>query len=318
MTATHVPTNGFVNPPTVPGVPALPQNQGELPPGVPPAGPPAQVPNGNPITLPGQTPGYVPQQGVNPGQQPVQPTAQPQGQPDLTNIVALLQAALGDQPAPTAQNPAVPGQRPDWMPTSANTFDVATIEDPIIKSMATVLQSVGKDMDLDRVIGRALAYSDVSLIDYAYIQEKGGANAAQLAEIAKGIVQQVAAKADAIEKEVHALAGGEAQWNASVAVFNQAAPQELRTVVTQMLNSTNDKHIKAGAAIVAQFGRKTGHLPQQGTPFLNNAAADITGGGLSKVQFQAELAKLKPESQGYLEARQDLFARRSLGKSAGL
>lgn len=316
---THVPTNGFVAPPA--GAPVVPPTADHGGFQVPPAGDPPRMPNANPIVPPGQQPGWVPQ---NPQtlQQPTQQQApQQQAQPaqmDPASIAALIQQALGQQ-APAQQPNAAPADAPAWAQGSLNEFDVASLDDPILKSMATVLQTVGKDLDLNRVLGNALAHGDPQLVDVAYLVEKGGANAQQLAEIAKGIVQAVEAKSNAIMAEVHTLAGGEAGWNASVAAFNSAAPAELKLAVSQMLDSTQQNMITAGAKIVAQFGKQSGLIPQQGAAFLQGAASSAAGGqGLSKAQFQAELQKLDIDKPGYDEARQQLFARRSLGKAAGL
>lgn len=318
---TNVPTQGFQAPPaSAPAVPGV-DEQGFA---VPPAGSPARAPgNGNPITLPGQVPGYVNAPGMPPAVPGTPPAAAPVAQPaDLTNIVAMLQAALGapagTQPAAGAPVTAADTALPNWLGGDVNTFDVATINDPIIRSMASIMQTAGKDLDLNRAMGNALAHNDVSLVDVAYLTEKGGANAAQLAEIAKGIVQAVGAKADAVTADVYASVGGEANWHTSVAAFNQSAPPELRMTVARMLDSVDDKFIKAGAKIVAEFGKNSGMIPQQGAPLLSTATAGMQGQGLSKAQFQAELGKIKPDTPGYEETRQDLFARRSLGKRGGL
>lgn len=323
MSATNVPTNGFDAPPAA-GPAPTPQvpNQGFQ---VPPAGDPPRMPNGNgnPIAAPHQQPGWV----QNPGQQPQQqqtqqPAPQNQQPADLTNVVALLQAALAGQQAPApqapAQQPAADAVRPNWMQSSANEFDVNQINDPIIKSMATVLQTAGKDLDLDRVLGKALTFGDPALVDVAYLRDAGGPQAAQLAEIAKGIVQAVNAKAEAVTNEVYASVGGEAVWHSSVAAFNQSAPHELKVTVAQMLDSTNENFIKAGAKIVAEFGRNSGMIPQQGAPLLNSASAGVQGQGLTREQFQAELRKIDSNSPGYEQAREVLFARRALGKRSGL
>ena len=318
MSATHVPTDGFNAPPAA-GPAPTPQvpSQGFQ---VPPAGDPPRMPNGNghPIAAPNQQPGWV----QNPGQQP-QPQAQqpaPQGQQpaDLTNVVALLQAALAGQQAPAQQAPAADAVRPNWMQSSANDFDVNQINDPIIKSMATVLQTAGKDLDLDRVLGKALSFGDPALVDVAYLRDAGGPQAAQLAEIAKGIVQAVNAKAEAVTSEVYSSVGGEAVWHSSVAAFNQSAPHELKVTVAQMLDSINENFIKAGAKIVAEFGRNSGLIPQQGAPLLNSASAGVQGQGLTREQFQAELRKIDSNSPGFEQAREALFARRALGKRSGM
>lgn len=322
MSATHVPTNGFNAPPAA-GPAPTPQvpNQGFQ---VPPAGDPPRMPNGNghPIAAPNQQPGWVQNPGQQPQQQVQQPAPQAQQPADLTNVVAMLQAALAGQQAPApqapAQQPAADAVRPNWMQSSANEFDVNQINDPIIKSMATVLQTAGKDLDLDRVLGKALSFGDPALVDVAYLRDAGGQQAAQLAEIAKGIVQAVNAKAEAVTNEVYASVGGEAVWHSSVAAFNQSAPHELKVTVAQMLDSTNENFIKAGAKIVAEFGRNSGLIPQQGAPLLNSASAGVQGQGLTREQFQAELRKIDSNSPGFEQAREALFARRALGKRAGL
>lgn len=310
MSAVNVPTNGFQAPPT----PVVPEAPGGF--AVPPAGAPASVPptTQQPIAAPGQVPGWV----QNPIPQPAQQPAQGQPSQDVASLTAALTAAIAaQQPAQTAANP-VSSERPGWMGASANEFDVESISDPIIKSMATVLQTAGKDLDLDRVLGRALTFGDPNLVDVAYIAEKGGPQAQQLAEIAKGIVQAVEAKAQAVTQEVHALAGGEANWSAAVAAFNQAAPQELKMAVAQMLNSTKDASIKAGAKLVSEFGKNSGYIPQQGAALLNSASVGAQAQGLTKAQFQEELRKLRPDTAGFEEAREALFARRAVGRRVGL
>ena len=323
MSATHVPTNGFNAPPAAgpAPTPTVP-NQGFQ---VPPAGDPPRMPNsgnGNPIVAPNQQPGWVQNPGQQPQQQTQQPAPQNQQPADLSNVVALLQAALAGQQAPAqqapVQQPAADAVRPNWMQSSANEFDVNQINDPIIKSMATVLQTAGKDLDLDRVLGKALSFGDPALVDVAYLRDAGGPQAAQLAEIAKGIVQAVNAKAEAVTNEVYASVGGEAVWHSSVAAFNQSAPHELKVTVAQMLDSTNENFIKAGAKIVAEFGRNSGLIPQQGTPLLNSAPAGVQGHGLTREQFQAELRKIDQNAPGFEQAREALFARRALGKRSGL
>lgn len=296
-----------------------PQGQGNPPPqsqsgfNVPPAGAPA--PREQSHQYPGQTPGYVQEQPKPGEQKPAQ--QQPAQVPPGLDLAAILQAALAGKAAETA--PPAQAEKPNWIPGSVNEFDVSSIDDPIIKSMASVLKVAGKDLDLDRVLGNALAFGDPNLVDVAYIAEKGGANAQQLAEIAKGIVQAVEAKSAAIMTEVHTLAGGEAQWAQSTAVFNKVAPPELRMTVKTMLDSTNPAFIKAGAKIVAEFGRASGQLPQVGAGLLNGASASLgTAGGLSAAAFKAEHAKLNPNSPGFKEARDELFARRAVGKRAGL
>lgn len=276
-----VPTDGFVAPP--------------------PAGNP---PNGNTIDIPPQV--------QQPAPAPVVPDqAQPAG---LDAAIAAMTAAIKgitpDAPAPAASTePAVDA--------NLNGYDVNSIDDPIIKSMATVMQTVGKGIDLDRAIGKAIEDGRTDLIDVAYLREKGGANAQDLITIATGLVNAVAAKSAAVSNEVHTLAGGQANWDAGVAVFNQAAPQELRMVVAQMLDSGKEQLVKAGAKMVVEFSKNSGKLPSVNPLLQSGASAPAQAQALDKVGFQEELRKLNPQSRDFGAQREQLFARRQLGRQLG-
>lgn len=268
-----------------------------------------------------QQPGFVvPPAGNAPDQVPATPAQQaqaPQGNDALASAIAALTQALGTQVTPVepaAQAaPAIQG-----VPQNLNEFDVSSLDDPIMRSMATVMQTVGKDLDMDRAIGKALANGRVDLIDVAYITEKGGANAQQLITIAQGLVQAVEAKSAAATAKVYAMAGGQQQWDAGIAAFNSGAPQELRVVVGQMLDSGKDNLIDAGAKIIVEFSKNSGLLPQNKPLLQQGAASAVAAQALDKVGFQAELRKLNPNERGFEAARAELFARRQAGKNLGM
>ena len=255
---------------------------------------------GNPPTQVGVPP------VVAPAAAPVAPAAQ--GNPDLTAAIAALTSALGtsQQATPAEQEPSI-GE-------GLNTYDVESIEDPILKSMATVLKTVGKGVDLDRAIGRAISEGRVDLIDVAYLKENGGVNSNELITIAQGLVQAVQAKGAAVTDSVHKLAGGEAQWDAGVAAFNAQAPQELRVVVAQMLNSNKENLIQAGAKLVVEFSKNSGALPNVNANIAAGASSLPAAQALSKVEFQDELRKLNPQDRAFESQRKELFARRALGR----
>lgn len=275
-----VPTDGFVAPP--------------------PAGNP---PNGNPINIPPPAPAPAPA-----------PAPEPAAPAGMDAAIAAMTAAINGL-TPTAAEPAAGAE-----PAVANTlsgYDVHNIDDPIIKSMATVMQTVGKGIDLDRAIGKAIEDGRTDLIDIAYLREKGGANAQDLITIATGLVNAVAAKSAAVSSEVHTLAGGQANWDAGVAVFNQAAPQELRMVVAQMLDSGKEQLVKAGAKMVVEFSKNSGKLPSINPLLQSGASAPAAAQALDKVSFQTELRKLDPNSRDFSAQREQLFARRQLGRQLG-
>lgn len=257
----------------------------------PPAGNP---PNGNTINIP-----------------PPQVNAPAPGAPapaGLDAAIAAMTAAI-QSIAPAA--PAAPAA------SNLNGYDVNSIDDPIINSMATVMQTVGKGVNLDRAIGKAIEDGRTDLIDVAYLREVGGANAQDLITIATGLVNAVAAKSASVSNEVHALAGGQANWDAGVAVFNQAAPSELRLVVAQMLDSGKEQLIKAGAKMVVEFSKNSGKLPSVNPLLQSGASAPAAAQALDKVAFQTELHKLDPNSRDFQSQREQLFARRQLGRQLG-
>lgn len=260
---------------------------------------------------------------VNPAQQPNQTppvaaapaAAAPATSPldaSIAQLIAAIQAQNGAEPAPTPSTEVQPSTG------KLNSLDVATIDDPILRSMATVMQTVGVGIDMDRALGIAIERGDVALIDKAYLREKGGANAEQLITIAEGIVQAVEAQSAAVTQEVHALAGGEQGWNAAVAAFNTAAPEALRKVVATMLDSEKKAQIKAGAQLVVEYAKSSGIVPQ-GKPLIQNGGAAVSAAqALSKEDFQTALRTLNPNDRQYQSLRQDLFARRAQGKQLGM
>ena len=265
-------------------------------------------------------PGFVPPAQPAPvgeGAGASQPT-QAAAQPDLAAAIAALTAAMGQNQAPAAPAAAdVVAESPGGIPEDLNNFDVSGIDDPIIRSMATVMQTVGKGLDFNRAIGRAIDEGRVDLIDTAYITEKGGESAKEILTIANGIVQAIVAKGAAVTENIHKLAGGADKWSAGVAVFNQQAPQELRIVVSQMLDSGKDNLVDAGAKLIVEFAKNSGALPNVNPLLSQGAAAAGASQALSRAEFMEAHAKLDKYSRDYATQRAELFARRSLGKQLG-
>ncbi len=263
-----------------------------------PAGAPANVPASAPP--PDAKPGFVP-----PAPAPAPATASA----DVAALTAALTAALAAQSAPASAAPApVAGVVPGSIPSG---------DDPIIDGLTAALGTAVPGIDLERLLGKAIEYGDAKLIDNAYLLEKGGANAASLLKIAQGIVQSVQAKAEAVAKEAYSLAGSQENWDAATAAFNQKADPALRAVVVQMLDSKNTEQIKAAAKLVVEFAKGGGLIPQPGSLIQNFGSAPATGQALSKDEFQAELRKLNPQDRGFAAAREQLYARRQLGKQLG-
>jgi len=288
-----VPTNGFVAPPS--GNPPI--NGGA------PNIPPANMQEGFVVPPAGNAPTQI---------QPNQAPAPDAGQAGLQAAIAALTTQLQATTPTAAPAPAT------GVSGELNTFNVSSIDDPILRSMATVMQTVGKGVDMDRALGKAIDSGRVDLVDAAYLREVGGENAEQLITIAQGLVQAIEAKSNAVTASVHALAGGEQGWTNSVAAFNTGAPQELRMVVAQMLDSNKDNMIQAGAKLVLEFAKASGRVPNINASLQTGAASMPQGQALDKLGFQAELRKLNPQDRSFEASRNELFARRNLGKQMGL
>jgi len=200
---------------------------------------------------------------------------------------------------------------------SLNSFDVNSIDDPVLKSMASMFKSSAPGMDLDRALANAISYGDPNLIDIGYITEKAGQNAPHLINLATGIVNTINAQSAAMEQSVYQEVGGRAVWDASVAVFNKSATPELKATVATMLDSGKGNLVKAGAKMVAEFGKNSGMIPQPGYQF-NPASAPYANQGLSKTAFQQEIMKLDPSADDYESKYRELIQRRVVGKRLNL
>lgn len=279
-------------------------------------------------TLPEVTPVLqnIPPKDMKPGfVAPTPPTPEvkaestPSAEPKTENLGAAIEAltkALASANPAAAQTPEAKVEDPK-MPTDLNNFDVGSLQDPILKSMATVMQTVGKGLDMDRALGKAIEYGNIEFIDQAYIKEAGGAASEDLLTIARGLVQAVAAKSEAVTQGIYTLAGGEQNWNVSVTAFNTGAEKELRLVVSQMLNSGREDLIQAGAKMVVEYSRTSGLIPRDGGTIKAGAGAP-SGQALDAAAFQKALVKLDPYSPTYMQDRSALFDRRNLGRSLGL
>lgn len=176
--------------------------------------------------------------------------------------------------------------------------------------------SVGAGLDLNRAIGNAIQHGNPALIDNAYIAEKGGASAAQLAVIAKSLVERVQHQSQAAVSAAHTAAGGADQWVAASTAFNASAPAHLKAVVGQMLESGNPGAVQSAAQMVVDFAKQGGLVPTN-AGLIGSGAGPNAAQALDKAAFQEALRKLDPNAKDYLKQRDDVFYRRQLGKNIG-
>jgi hypothetical protein len=246
---------------------------------------------------------------------PAQPAPAPASQGfTQADIDRAVQAALAGQQTPA---PAAPVQAPLGNPAAALDIADAAAQDSLLTSLTSTFTTLGNGVDINRAIGNALSLNNPALIDKAYLQEKGGANAAALLALAESIVGRVQDQTKAAESAVYKAAGDKPTWDAAAAAFNQKAPAHLKAVVAKLLESGNPEAIGSGAQYVLDYARSQGLVPQQAG--LVQSGAGVPGAqGLSKQQFQAELFKLDKRSPTFEADRGALFAKRQVGKQLGI
>lgn len=314
--AIAVPTQGFTVPPAAPGTV---QHSREY---AAPAPAPAEVP---------------PVQGTQPAapaQQPTQPQAPiPQDQflhsqpivpaldPRLTELLrqeAARKDPVADQPV---EKPDIVKPQEQQRPQGGlNDIDVAQIDDPQLRTLGELLITSAPNLDLERALGKAIEYLDPNLIDTHYIKEVGGEKAKALVALAEQIVNTAAVQGEATINAIYQGAGGKENWDAAVALFNKQAPQHIRQVAAELLDSKNFERIKTGAQFILDYARQQGGLATQPQYQQPSAARGDAAQALTKAQFQQELQKLVPEhlNPQYAEQRAELYRRRQLGKDLGV
>ena len=195
----------------------------------------------------------------------------------------------------------------------------AAASDPVIALTFENMATVAPDLNFARALGNAIDRADLSLIDRAYLREAGGDKAEKLIKLAEGMVNHVTQAVDNMVAETHTKAGGEAQWNASTAAFNQTAPAYLKSYVVDALNSADPAKIRQGVAAILDFAKQSGNLPQapQGHVRAGGGVPNAAL-GLSKEGYQAERLKLNKFDRNYNDLARELDARRAIGKKMGL
>jgi hypothetical protein len=153
-------------------------------------------------------------------------------------------------------------------------------------------------------------------VDLAYIREAGGAQAAHLESVAKGLIEHAVRAENALAASVYQAAGGESNWRAALGAFEASAPGHLQAVVRTLYDSKDPSNVDAATKTILEFAKQAGATITPAGVFT----ADAAGGNvqaLDKGQFQAELQKLDRNARGYEQARAELFVRRHAGKQLG-
>jgi hypothetical protein len=172
-------------------------------------------------------------------------------------------------------------------------------------------------LDYDRALGRAIAEGDATLIDFAYIAEAGGANAANLRSAAEAVVARQDEIDTRLEQTVYTKFGSESNWDAAVSFFAKSVPKSTVDYMVGMLKTRNPALIEQASNMVMDHVRQAGaHLDPAG--LLNGQSGAVGVAPLDKDGFKQAISKLNPNDRGFEDARKELFIRRHQGKQQGM
>lgn len=316
--AVAVPTSGFAVPPAAPGTKQHSRNGGAAPSAPAPAAQePAPAPANTPA-IPRVPNGNTTEQAAPQTPSPSLPGTDEQPSGTSAEVQEYLKNAI--EQAKNADKTPVDTTPPEHTPVTLNDIDVDQIESPQIRELGKLLLTALPGANIDTVFGKAFEYGDPALVNEMYIKEKGGANAAQLIQMAQQIVKTATAEIAASVDSVYRAAGGEAQWQAAVAAFNKNAPKHLKSVAVKLLDSPNRSEIQEGAKFVIEFARQGGFVAEAAERVDAQGGAGVGERGLSAEEYKEAIRNLKPAFNNPNRNReeQELYRLRVLGKQRGL
>ena len=243
----------------------------------------------------------VPVQPVVPVAAPVVPTP-PTGVPDFNAPVDKPRAPVKEE-APALE----------FEQTGNTQLDIA------IDSFARLTGAT--QQDIERATKSAVSYGDPALVDEAFLRERFGANADVAIKLAKEAVQDSVSQSQAAIATVHAAAGGQANWDSAVAVFNEKAAPTLKSAVKLMMNSGD---VKGGTELLLGYVKDSGLLPNV-NPLLTTGGTNLgVSTGLGAGDFKTKMADLSKragnrslETGPFAAEYNQLLAGRQAGRKLG-
>ena len=253
---------------------------------------------------------------------PVVAPAAEQVAPVVPNFLTLVPPPKPVEPTEPAK-PAEPVKPTNNDPipddvTGNESLDIA------ISTFVSLTGATNKDME--RATANALEYGDPALVDTAFLMEKFGKHGKQAVKLAKAAVtdsiNQANTSRTAAINAVHSAAGGEAQWNQAVSVFNSSASPTMKEAVKSLINNGN---VSGGAELLLQTVNGSGLTPQVNPLLSGGNTLNLTGGALSAAQFKEGMDALRKEAgnksfeSGPLANKYNqLIAQRRAGKNLNL
>lgn len=260
-----------------------------------------------------------PQNAVVPGT----PELNQQGkETTLDDILAKLnqqQAAIPPAGKPAALPGAVPPGTPPPAPTvpTDKPADINTGNKALDVAVSSFLKSTGgSDADVQRAVAHAIEYGDAKLIDRTFLTERFGVRADEALAIAEAVVEQTGVERERMVQSVYEVAGGEAKWKESLAVYKQHAPAGLQKALQFMFDSGDAASVKEASQLVVDYALGSGVLGKAGS-LITPGSGSADASGLSKADFQAALGQLNQSSRNYHADYTRLLELRRIGKAIG-
>lgn len=201
-----------------------------------------------------------------------------------------------------------------------NSIDPDSLEDPQLRAYANLILATVPNLDVDRAIGKALEYGDPGLIDRAYVREIGGDKAEVLQTALDNMLDLAQAYSTALQTAVHTTAGGKANWDSAVGVFNQKAPDHLRQVAIKLLNSHVKADVENGAKFVLDYAKTLGATiqPAHTVTAVGGGVAPSAERGLTRDEYKSAISQLDRNGRDWQAKEAELTRLRKVGRDRGL
>src|SRR5690625_2135288 len=196
------------------------------------------APYGDPMTS--QSP-MAPQQ-EQPAQAQPQQGSRADGMGDeLTTQLKQFLDTVNKEPSPEQEQDSELQQgkdsEPDRPTGGLNDITADQIGEPGIARFVQLLDAHYPQIDRERVLGRALEFGDPEFIDTAYLKDVVGDHSDILLGYFQDVVQTYGNALEQTVQSVYERAGGQEKWNALSAAFVRNAPESVRNVVKQLIDS---------------------------------------------------------------------------------
>lgn len=256
--------------------------------------------------------GTVVQPGVTPGEA----NAKPATLDEILEAVRGIKVTETKSEATPPTADAAPDVKKEGDPVALADIDTGSKAlDIAVRSFIT--SSNATQADIERATAKAIEYGDANLIDKAFLAERFGERASEAASIAEAVVEQAAAKREALVQSVYATAGGKEGWDKSLALYKEHAPQGLQKALQLMFDSGDSSTVNEAAKLVVEFANNSGLIVKGAGSRQVAGAGPQDAQGLTAVQFQQAVGKLNQSSRTYRDDYARLIEMRRIGKQLG-